>query len=103
MFALVKQYDKDFHPKEASKVVDENGEPLAIGLHACSTGGVKLGQTVAIVGAGCIGLVTLLTETAAAGQPVRDARHKNAARASLQYTAHVTLPRREQTSFLNRQ
>ena len=39
-------------------------EPLAIGLHACNTGGVKLGQTVAILGAGCIGLVTLLAAKA---------------------------------------
>lgn len=39
-------------------------EPLAIGLHACNTGNVKLGQTVAIVGAGCIGLVTLLAAKA---------------------------------------
>lgn len=39
-------------------------EPLAIGLHACNMGGVKLGQTVAILGAGCIGLVTLLAAKA---------------------------------------
>ncbi|MER2144252.1 MAG: NAD(P)-dependent alcohol dehydrogenase, partial [Eubacteriales bacterium] len=39
-------------------------EPLAIGLHACNTGEVKLGHTVAIVGAGCIGLVTLLAAKA---------------------------------------
>ena len=39
-------------------------EPLAIGLHACNMGGVKLGQTVAIMGAGCIGLVTLLAAKA---------------------------------------
>ena len=39
-------------------------EPLAIGLHACNTGNVKLGQTVAILGAGCIGLVTLLSAKA---------------------------------------
>lgn len=39
-------------------------EPLAIGLHACNTAGVKLGQTVVIVGAGCIGLVTLLSAKA---------------------------------------
>ncbi|MBR2571657.1 MAG: NAD(P)-dependent alcohol dehydrogenase [Clostridia bacterium] len=39
-------------------------EPLAIGLHACNMGGVKLGQTVAIVGAGCIGLVTLMAAKA---------------------------------------
>ena len=39
-------------------------EPLAIGLHACNMAGVKLGQTVAIMGAGCIGLVTLLAAKA---------------------------------------
>lgn len=39
-------------------------EPLAIGLHACNMGGVKLGQTVAILGAGCIGLVALLSAKA---------------------------------------
>ena len=39
-------------------------EPLAIGLHGCNLGGVRLGQTVAILGAGCIGLVTLLSAKA---------------------------------------
>ncbi len=35
-------------------------EPLAVGLSAAERGGVGLGKTVAIVGAGCIGLTTLL-------------------------------------------
>ena len=35
-------------------------EPLAVGMHAASQGSVKLGSRVAILGAGCIGLVTLL-------------------------------------------
>jgi len=35
-------------------------EPLAVGLEAASVGGVKLGSKVAILGAGCIGLVSLL-------------------------------------------
>lgn len=35
-------------------------EPLAIGINAALTGGVELGNTVLIFGAGCIGLVTLL-------------------------------------------
>ncbi|MCD8140518.1 MAG: NAD(P)-dependent alcohol dehydrogenase [Planctomycetaceae bacterium] len=35
-------------------------EPLAVGLSAAERGGVGLGTTVAIVGAGCIGLTTLL-------------------------------------------
>lgn len=35
-------------------------EPLAVGLHAAIQSGVKLGDTVVILGAGCIGLTTLL-------------------------------------------
>lgn len=35
-------------------------EPLAVGIYAASQGGVKVGDTVLILGAGCIGLVTLL-------------------------------------------
>ena len=35
-------------------------EPLAVGLHACKQGGVGLGDSVVILGSGCIGLVTLL-------------------------------------------
>ncbi|ROR29290.1 L-iditol 2-dehydrogenase [Mobilisporobacter senegalensis] len=35
-------------------------EPLAVGLHAAAQGEVKLGDSVVILGAGCIGLVTLL-------------------------------------------
>jgi L-iditol 2-dehydrogenase len=35
-------------------------EPLAVGLHAAAQGAVKLGDKVVILGAGCIGLVTLL-------------------------------------------
>ncbi len=39
-------------------------EPLAIGINAAQTGGVKLGDTVVIFGSGCIGLVTLLAAQA---------------------------------------
>lgn len=35
-------------------------EPLAVGIHAAVQGNVKLGDSVVILGAGCIGLVTLL-------------------------------------------
>ncbi|MHB8062007.1 MAG: NAD(P)-dependent alcohol dehydrogenase [Ruminiclostridium sp.] len=35
-------------------------EPLAVGLHAANQGNVKLGDSVVILGAGTIGLVTLL-------------------------------------------
>ena len=39
-------------------------EPLAVGLEAAATGGVRLGSTVAILGSGCIGLVTMLASKA---------------------------------------
>jgi L-iditol 2-dehydrogenase len=35
-------------------------EPLAVGMHAANMGDVKLGDSVVILGSGCIGLVTLL-------------------------------------------
>ncbi|MCD4669913.1 MAG: zinc-binding dehydrogenase, partial [Actinomycetia bacterium] len=36
-------------------------EPLAVGLHAAAQGGVALGDSVTILGAGCIGLASLLS------------------------------------------
>ncbi|MHB8061420.1 MAG: NAD(P)-dependent alcohol dehydrogenase [Ruminiclostridium sp.] len=45
-------------------------EPLAVGLHAVRQGGVSLGDTVLIFGAGCIGLVTLLSAKAAGATKV---------------------------------
>lgn len=36
-------------------------EPLAVGMHAANQGGAHLGQTAVVTGAGCIGLVTLLS------------------------------------------
>lgn len=35
-------------------------EPLSVGFHAANQGDVKVGDTVVILGGGCIGLVTLL-------------------------------------------
>ena len=35
-------------------------EPLAVGLHAARIGGAELGKTVVLLGAGCIGLTTLM-------------------------------------------
>lgn len=39
-------------------------EPLAVGLHAAALGEIALGQSAVILGAGCIGLVTLLAAKA---------------------------------------
>ncbi len=36
-------------------------EPLAVGFHAASQSGAKVGKSVAILGAGCIGLATMLS------------------------------------------
>lgn len=51
-------------PDNVSFVEGALVEPLAIGINAALTGGVKLGDTVVIFGAGCIGLVSLLASKA---------------------------------------
>ncbi len=47
-------------PDEVSLLHGAMIEPLAVGLHAANEGGVKLGKTVAILGGGPIGMMTLL-------------------------------------------
>ncbi len=47
-------------PENVSTKAGALVEPLAVGLHAAKQGGVTLGDSVVILGAGCIGLVTLL-------------------------------------------
>ncbi len=47
-------------PDNVSSKEGELVEPLAVGLHAAAQGQVRLGDRVVILGAGCIGLVTLL-------------------------------------------
>ena len=39
-------------------------EPLSVGIHACRRGGVTAGQAVLVLGAGPIGLVTMLAARA---------------------------------------
>jgi len=39
-------------------------EPLSVGVRACKRGGVKVGSVVLVLGAGPIGLVTLVTAKA---------------------------------------
>lgn len=51
-------------PDNVSSVEGALVEPLAIGINAALTGGVKLGDTVVIFGSGCIGLVSLLAAKA---------------------------------------
>lgn len=51
-------------PENVSTLEGALVEPLAVGLHAAALGGIGLGQTAVILGAGCIGLVTLLSAKA---------------------------------------
>ena len=40
-------------------------EPLSVGLHAVSLSGIKMGQSAAVLGCGCIGLTTIMALKAA--------------------------------------
>ena len=51
-------------PENVSTMEGALVEPLAVGLHACKQGNVGLGDSVVILGSGCIGLVTLLSAKA---------------------------------------
>ena len=48
-------------PENVSTLEGALVEPLAVGMHAVTRSGVTLGQTVLILGSGCIGLTTLLS------------------------------------------
>ncbi|KPI97076.1 PREDICTED: sorbitol dehydrogenase-like [Papilio xuthus] len=57
----------DFCYKLPPHVTMEEGallEPLSVGIHACRRGGVQAGQSVLVLGAGPIGLVTMLAARA---------------------------------------
>ena len=75
-------------------------EPLAVGLHATSLGGVSLGKTVVILGAGCIGLVTLLSAKArgAANIVVADLYDKRLEFAKEMGATHTINVRKEDVS-----
>lgn len=47
-------------PEQVSTLEGALIEPLAVGFHAAMQGGAKAGQTAVVMGAGCIGLVTMM-------------------------------------------
>ncbi len=47
-------------PENLTTIEGAMVEPLAVGLHAANRGGVSCGDTVVILGVGCIGIMTLL-------------------------------------------
>lgn len=51
-------------PENVSTLEGALVEPLAVGLYATEMGGVQLGDSIIILGSGCIGLVTLLSAKA---------------------------------------
>lgn len=48
-------------PEQVSTMEGALIEPLAVGMHAANQSGAHLGQTAVVMGAGCIGLCTLLS------------------------------------------
>jgi L-iditol 2-dehydrogenase len=66
-FAELAAVASDFLHPLPDRLSDEEGafiEPLSVGVQACSRGGVSAGESVAILGAGPIGLVTMLVARA---------------------------------------
>lgn len=47
-------------PENVSTLEGALIEPLAVGFHAAIQGGARIGQTAVVVGAGCIGLVSMM-------------------------------------------
>ena len=47
-------------PENVSTLEGALIEPLAVGFHAAMQGGARAGQTVVVMGSGCIGLVTMM-------------------------------------------
>lgn len=52
-------------PENVSTMEGGLAEPLAVGLHAVNLSGAKMGQSAAVIGLGCIGLVTIMSLKAA--------------------------------------
>lgn len=48
-------------PESVSTLEGALIEPLSVGLHAVSQSGIQAGQTAAVIGAGCIGLMVVLS------------------------------------------
>ncbi|MHB8061292.1 MAG: NAD(P)-dependent alcohol dehydrogenase [Ruminiclostridium sp.] len=51
-------------PENVSTLEGALIEPLAVGFHAANQGGAHMGQNAVVMGAGCIGLVSMLALTA---------------------------------------
>jgi L-iditol 2-dehydrogenase len=83
-------------PAELSSATAALHEPLAIGLHSLRLASIRLGETVAVLGAGPIGLLTIAALRAAGAArifAVEPLEHRRQLARSI--GAHVTLPPQE--------
>lgn len=64
-FTVVPRYMVHKLPPSISTEIGALVEPLAVGWHAVRRSGIRLGETAAVIGAGPIGLVTMLALRAA--------------------------------------
>ena len=68
-------------------------EPLAVGVHALRLAGMREGETVAVIGAGTIGLTTVMAAVAlGAGRVFALAKHPHQAEAARQFGAEAISP-----------
>ncbi len=82
--------------EEASAAVAALAEPLAVAIHGVRRGGLEKQQRVLILGAGSVGLTTLMAARAAgAGELWISARHESQARLASQLGAHRVLREEE--------
>jgi 2-desacetyl-2-hydroxyethyl bacteriochlorophyllide A dehydrogenase len=84
--------------EEATPAVAALAEPLAVAVHGIRRGGLEKGQRVLVLGAGAVGLTTLLSARAAgAGEVWMSARHENQAEIAMSLGAHRVLREEEAT------
>lgn len=74
-------------------------EPLAVGLHAAQRSNITLGDTVSILGGGCIGLMTLLAvKSCGASQIVLADLYKDRLEKALELGAHFVVNSTEENT-----
>lgn len=79
-------------PEQVSTLEGALVEPLSVGLHSARLGNVKNGQTVVILGGGCIGLMTLLaSKLMGASNIIVSDLYQNRLQNALELGAHTVI------------
>ena len=85
-------------PEDLAHEVSALAEPMAVGVHGVRRGAFEPGQRVLVLGAGNVGLVTLVAARAmGAGEVLISARHAHQAELARALGAHRVLDEREAT------